>query len=1013
MLDWYTVMCFDLGGRSLNKRLRLMNLSSHDLSLPAPPRSCNGSVHRRFVALSVALCQGLAFALFSGASSVFASEAFFEAKVRPILVKHCYECHSAEKTKGGLSLDSKAGWQKGGDSGPALIPGDPDGSRLIQAVRYHDPDMAMPPPKKSQKLAEADIEVLTAWVKMGAPDPRVVEAKIAGMKEEEARKWWAFQPLPKPDSHPGLDAFFSERWAAANLTPAPTADPRSLVRRMTYSLTGLPPAQSEVDAFVAAAGRDQPRAVAELVDRLLDSPQYGVQWGRHWLDVARYADTAGENTDRPLQHAWRYRNWVFDSFNRDLPYPDFIRRQIAGDLILGQGSLEERREGIVATGYLAIARRFGHDIEKDMHLTFEDAIDTLGKNFLGLTLGCARCHDHKYDPITAQDYYALYGILESSRFSFPGCEPKGQPRDMVPLIPETELEVKMKPWREKVAAFEAKKKATQAEAKKAAATLEESLRLSRRPLASGLVGEGQTVSFQHRLSLRRGEIVQLTVSPNASYASDTTRVDWTIHEEGEPKRQWSVADLVHDLMRGNPHMEKDGSAWCFLETTKAPVFLTDARHTISGNSALKSWSLGSEPSVFVNSADQQVMVWTTLQAESFFVHPGNKRPVSVAWISPIDGEVQLEGRLTDAHPSQSDGVSFALEHIAAPEVGGSLTRIGEISSHLKDPGPAPVYPAAYAVVDGKGANTRLHLRGDPEKKGDEVPRRWLSILGGDQVPEASGSGRRELADWIAQSPLAARVMVNRIWEWHFGRGLVRSSNDFGARGEKPLHPELLDWLASKFVESGFRVKSMHRLILNSAVYQRSVGSAPAEDRENGLFSRFNRRRLTAEELRDSLLVASGKLDLSAAEAHPFPPVETWKYSQHSPFNAVYPTDRRSAYLMVQRQRRHPFLSLFDGADPNATTPARQTTTVPTQALYFLNDPFFHEQAATFAQRILEASDSEERIALAWRRLFQRDPSDSERVAARAFLGTYPGSDLQKWSAYGRVLLASNEFLHVE
>lgn len=952
------------------------------------------------------------FGLLLGGVAFAAAEdhAFFEAKVRPILVEHCYDCHSGVNSKGGLLLDTRHGWEKGGDSGPAIVPGRPDESLVIKAIRYHDEDLAMPPKKKGGKLPETDIAVLTEWVKKGAPDPRVAEEKIAGMKAGDAKAWWAFQPLAKAAAKESIDSFLDAKIAEAKLTTAPPADPRTLVRRLSYDLTGLPPSAEEVEAF---AKDPSPGAYAALIERLLASPQYGVQWGRRWLDVVRYADTAGENTDRPLMHAWRYRNWVFDAFNRDLRYDDFVRQQLAGDILFDKADAKQRSEGIVATGYLAIARRFGHDIDKDIHLMHEDVIDNLGKNFLGLTTGCARCHDHKYDPITAADYYALYGIFSSTRFSFPGCEPKGQPRDMVPLIPQADADALMKPWQEKNAKLEAAKKQQAETAKKAGAALASLTASATRKLAQAQVAEGGSVPFEQTLPVRKGEVIQLTISPNANHGADSTLVEWAITETTGAKRSWSVADLVQSLTQGNPHADKDGASWCFLDVTAVPTFLAEKGDAINGNGALKKWSLGSEPSVFVNSADQQVMAWTTLAAESFFVHPGPQRPVAVAWVSPLDGEVRLTGRVADVHPAKLDGVAFELNHIASPDYGPALTGLGESLKPTAEPEPMPLIPVAYAAVEAKPQNTRLHLRGDPEKPGDEVPRRWLSILGGETVPANAGSGRKELGDWIAKSPLAARVMVNRIWEWHFGTGLVRSSNDFGSRGELPTHPALLDWLAAKFVESGFSVKAMHRLILSSASYQRATAAPSAADPGNKLLAHFNRRRLTAEEIRDSLLTASGRLDLTSAEAHPFPAETTWKFSQHNPFNAVYETNKRSAYLMVQRQRRHPFLSLFDGADPNATTAARQTTTVPTQALYFINDPFFHSQADALAKRLLTPPDDDTRIIEAWRVLFQRKPTTSERERSKAFLASYPADDAGKWAAQVRVLMASNEFLHVD
>ena len=946
-------------------------------------------------------------------SAAAEDHAFFESKVRPILVEHCYDCHSGVNSKGGLLLDTREGWEKGGDSGAAIVPGHPDESLFIRAIRYHDEDLAMPPEKKGGKLPEADIASLVEWVKMGAPDPRVAEKKIAGMNADEANGWWAFQPLAKADATKSIDDFLEVKLAEAKLAPAPPADPHTLVRRLSYVLTGLPPTAEEVEAF---AKEPSPGTHAALIEKLLSSPQYGVQWGRRWLDVVRYADTAGENTDRPLPHAWRYRNWVVEAFNRDLPYDEFVRLQLAGDVVNASKPELERSEGIIATGYLAIARRFGHDIEKDMHLTFEDVIDNVGKNFLGLTTGCARCHDHKYDPITAADYYALYGIFSSTRFAFPGCEPKGQPRDMVPLIPAAQVETLMKPWRERNAKAEAEKKRRASMTSADQKVISDTAAGSTHHLASAKVGEGQSVNFDARkIAVRKGEVIRLTVSPNGNHGADSTLVEWRIRENGGAGRTWTVADLVQSLTQQNPHPGTDGAQWCFMETTPTgPSFLTDKADSIDGNSALKKWSNGDTPSVFVNAANQQVMVWTTLQAESFFVHPGPNRPVAMAWVSPLDGEVAVTGRVADVHPAKLDGVAFELHHIAAPGYGPALVNVGKtLNDKVIDVEPAPVIPVAYAVVDAKPQNTRFQQRGDPEKLGEEVPRRWLSILGGEAVPAEAGSGRKELGDWIVKSPLTARVMVNRIWEWHFGQGLVRSSNDFGARGEKPSHPELLDWLAAKFVESGFSVKAMHRLILSSEVYQRASAVPSATDPDNRLLAHFTRRRVTAEEMRDSLLAASGQLDLTPAEAHPFPAEATWKFTQHNPFNAVYETNKRSVYLMVQRQRRHPFLSLFDGADPNATTAARQTTTVPTQALYFINDPFFHAQATALASKLTQLPDDDQCITEAWRILFQRKPTVAETQRTKAFLAGYPADNAGKWAAQVRVLMASNEFLHVD
>lgn len=949
---------------------------------------------------------------------------FFEKQVRPLLVARCYACHSGTKAGGGLSLESAAAWQRGGESGPAIVAGKPNDSLLIDAINYRS--LEMPPREAGGQISADEIAVLTRWVQIGAPDPRDTADKLGGMTREQAATWWAFQPLPKVDipdaANSSSTATMVDQLLQAKLDQhrhdvAPPADKRSLIRRATYDLTGLPPTPYEVDAFLAD---DSPDAFRRVIDRLLDSPQYGAHWGRHWLDVVRYADTAGENTDRPLPHAWRYRNWVIESLNQDLPFDEFARLQIAGDILTADAATHEQAAGIIATGYLAIARRFGHDIDKDIHLMHEDVIDNLGKNFLGLTLGCARCHDHKYDPVSTADYYALYGIFDSSRFSFPGCEPKGQPRDLVPIIAAAEADSLTSDYQRRLAEYEQREQ-------RAAETTQRLRQLAidaTHTLAKSPVGEGQTVSLEaaadgalDRIALRKGETLQLTVQPNANHGADTTRVVLEIASLDNTDRRWNVAELIPRFTEKGPAISIRDATWCLLDVANGPTFLHEKKLNIEGQPSLSAWAIGDTPSSVVNSAKQPISVWTTLPPESFFIHPGHQRDVAVAWICPADGDYQVRGVVTDAHPAGLDGVAFHLDHIASADYGTGLLQLGETitSDDGQRPQP-PAIPVAYAVVEAAPHDARLHERGDPEQLGDEVPRRWLSAFGGQTVSPDAGSGRRELAHWVTAHPLFARVTVNRIWQWHFGRGLVATANDFGSRGEPPTHPELLDWLAAQLQANGYRLKPLHRLIMLSSAYQRSSLAAPetiAADPDNRWLARFSRRRLTAEELRDTLLVASGNLDLSPGQAHPFPPESDWKYTQHNPFTAIYDTNRRSVFLMVQRQRRHPYLALFDGADPNSSTAARQTTTVPTQALFFLNAPFFHEQSAEFAQRVEKEAELEAQIRLAFQFLFQRVPNTSEMAAAQQFHTQYPGTSHDRWSAYARVLMASNEFIYVD
>jgi hypothetical protein len=775
---------------------------------------------------------------------------FFERKVRPVLVEHCYECHSADakQLEGGLLLDSRAGVIKGGDTGPVITPGDPEASLLVQAIRYTDANLSMPPSGKLPPLAIADLE---KWVRMGAPDPRSQDtvasaAAKSAIDWHEARRWWSFRPLAAPavptvkrEDWPAndIDRFILARLEEKELTPADDAAKRVLIRRATYDLIGLPPTPEEVESFLADSA---PTAFAKVVDRLLASPHYGERWGRHWLDVVRYADCAGDNSDFPIPQMFRYRDWVISAFNRDLPYDQFVREQLAGDLLPG-ATTHETHERLIATGYLANARRFGSTVsDYPQHLTIEDTIDNLGRAFLGLTINCARCHDHKFDPITTADYYALYGILHSTRYPWPGIELEQKQRDLVPLV------------------------------------------------EPGKGAEAEAALQAHDAEKRRlGEVVQ------------------------------KLKDSLKD--------------------------------------------------------------------------------------TPAEARKNVEAKIKEAEKASAEFVSKP-----------------------------PPFELAYAVAEAKKIeDAAIQLKGDPAKPGQVVRRRFLTILGGAEVPNAGAtSGRRYLADWIVdpENPLTARVMVNRIWLYHFGQGLVPTPNDFGKQGQPPTHPELLDWLARKFIESGWSLKSMHRLIMLSRIYQlasQPSDEALAADADNELLSSFARRRLDAEAIRDTLLVLGGNLDTSPPGPHPFPPQSEWKFTQHNPFRAVYDTNHRSVYLMTQRIQRDQYLALFDGADPAASTPVRTTSTTPLQALYLLNDAFVHEQCERFTARLLkEANDHEGRLNLAYQLAFARLPDADEFDAGETFLAAVreklrgegmPEDEVEaeSWRAMIRVLFRLNEFVYVD
>ncbi|MCI0700479.1 MAG: DUF1553 domain-containing protein [Planctomycetia bacterium] len=796
---------------------------------------------------------------------------FFEKKVRPVLVKHCYSCHSAEakKIKGELRLDTRDAVLKGGSSGPAIVPGNPDKSLLIQAVRHSDETLKMP---KDSKLKPEEIADLEAWVKMGAPDPRTGDTTTKRLDLEKAKEFWSFKPVVRPEvpklttynsplTNP-IDNFIIAKLEAKGLKPGPLAEKRVLIRRATYDLTGLPPTPEEIAAFLKD---DSPEAFAKVVDRLLASKAYGERWGRHWMDVIRYSDTAGDNSDYPIPQMHKYRNWIIDAFNRDMPYDEFIRQQIAGDLLPAKDEAD-RYAKLIATGYLANTKRFGsyEDARYPWYLTYEDQIDNLSRTFLGLTINCARCHDHKFDPILQTDYYALYGFFSSTRYPRPGIELDKVQRDFVPLAPADKVAEVEKERRAKLTELDERVKAVEAEKK----------------LAEKKLAEAEKIP-------------------------------------DETERKAKIAEL-------------------------------------------------------------------------------NKT---------VDG---LKQKIKAAQKQSENFVNKPLP-----------------------------FETAYAVTEGKTegkkkvGNACVQIKGDPERLGPEVPRRFPLVLGGHMLPaDEMGSGRLHLAKWIAdpKNPLTARVMVNRIWQGHFGKGLVRTASNFGALGQAPTHPELLDWLASRFVEEKWSMKAMHRLIMLSEAYQRSSADDEANakiDVNNDFLWRFDRRRLDAESIRDTLLAVGGNLDRTPGGAHPFPAMKTWNFTQHNPFKAVYETNKRSVYVMTQRIQRHPFLALFDGPDTNASTERRPTSTTPLQALYLMNDPFIHTQAKKFAERIRsEAKDDASRIKRAYLLLYGRPPSAEEVTAATEYLAKVSDKlkesgtptdrlNAKAWESLTRALFLSNEFVYVD
>jgi hypothetical protein len=980
--------------------------------------------------------------------------AHFEKDVRPLFIEACQRCHGPKKAEAGLRVDSRAALLKGGDRGPAVVPGKADKGTLLVALS-HSGEVKMP---ESGKLPDARIAAVKKWVIDGAawPEEKSATGRKPGINESD-RKHWAFQPVadsPAPAVRDAvwpqteLDRFILARLEAAKIQPAAVADKRTLIRRVTFDLTGLPPTPGDIRDYLAD---EKPGAFERVVDRLLASKHYGERWGRHWLDVARYADTAGDGADYPVREAFKYRNWVVDAFNADMPYDQFLREQIAGDLIGRGGPPEQYASRVIATGFLAIGKRYGYSPGPDFqHLDFADVIESAGRSLMGLSLGCARCHDHKYEPVTMADYYGLYGILQSTKWSFPGGEEHKRPANLVALVSPEEVARRDKAKADELAKLDAEIAR---------------LKTERGALSGKAVGGGVDLGFEGQaigkapaspwLSEGTNSVVAEAQSPFAHLHPAGTRGV----RLGSGKPTDGVRYVFENPLKATPDAKMH---FAIDFRTVAPTDKAGAYRFYIGRGVIASLAVECSvaPTEFAikTGAKWEVVrklepgTWYTLQLA---IDPAKKtysgtvgklgdlttfadKGVGPAWDGIIDTFIcDAIGHVGGAAPVRDlDNVALQVAPLPAP--GGPPVKpiappadlkertakldaaIAEITKRRATAAAVEAYPMAYGVSEGSPVNARVQLRGEPERPGPEVPRRFLEILGSDSLPkDSTGSGRLELAEWITRptNPLTARVFVNRVWQWHFGRGLVATSSDFGTRGESPSHPELLDWLTTRFVKSGWSVKELHRLILQSRVYQLAGGAAHPADPENRLLGHFPRRGLDAESIRDAMLAVGNRLNRTMPAGHPFPDVNTWGFTIHAPFHAVYDSDHRSIYLMVQRNRRHPFLALFDAADPNLSVGERLPTTTPTQALYLMNSPFVHAQSEAFAKQLLAApGDDAARIRLAFETAHGHVPEEAVVNDSLAFLKAYRAKAAgpeAAWAAFCRVLLTSNAFLFVD
>lgn len=1007
---------------------------------------------------------GLIAPVRSNAQTIENGNDYFESKVRPILLNRCGKCHGADKQWGDLRLDSRETALRGGESGVSIIAGKPDDSLLIKAVRRTGDVSPMPP---EETLEPHEVEALTHWVEIGTPWPDVEGVLASPMAAADSL--WSLKPVAVIEppisedndwNHTRIDRYVHAMHVRNQVQPSGLADKRTLLRRVTYDLTGLPPTLSELHDFL---NDDTAQAYERVVERMLASRQYGERWGRHWLDVARYADTAGDGADYPTPEAFRYRNYVINAFNNDKPYDEFLREQLAGDLIASQAleagnqTPEQYAERVIATGFLAVGKRFGYnDNTEFVHLDIADSIDSIGRSLMGMSLGCARCHDHKYDPVSTQDYYSLYGILASSRFSFPGGEELQRPKHLVPI-----LEPKQ------VAKLEQQRATELADLDGRMSRLQQELSLLDKANPGGGVDLGlerQEVGKPLQAPWISAGTIQVLAEAQSPFNNvhpkgklgvrvrNTTPHDGVRREFAQHTPSTSPKFYFNLDFRNATQVESDAA--CRLYLGHGAIISLAFESSISSREFHlrngSEWELISslQPDAWYNLSMELDLVARTYRgtlrdASGTATIEFADKKLNPSWDGIIDtfvsdgiGKVpgEIPTRDLDNLGLQSAPFPPPQETPAGPEDAARVAAIGAELVALKKQREEIVghslYDVAYAVTEGQPTNVRIQKRGEPERLGDEVRRRNLSILGGEPVPDGQGSGRMQLANWIASptNPLTARVLVNRVWQWHFGKGLVRSASDFGTRGDLPSHPELLDDLAATFIRDGWSIKSLHRAILLSRVYRLSsedIGDNRLTDPANEWFWQYSRRPLDAESIRDSMLAFSGTLDSSMPSGHPFPPTSQWNFTIHYPFKASYDSKHRSVYLMVQRSVKHQYLSLFDGADPNISTADRFATTTPTQALYLMNSPFVAAQSAAFAKRVHEWSGTEEqRVRQAVESVLGRQPNDAEVLGYLHFLDRYQSTatslqltkeqlDELAWTALVRTLMTSNEFLFVE
>lgn len=937
---------------------------------------------------------------------------FFESKIRPVLVENCFECHAEKKHRGGLRVDSLAALLEGGDIGPAIVPGHPEKSLLISAIK-HEGKLKMP---KNKKLNRDEIDALTQWVKMGAPWPGGSAAKTVKKGEfvisDKDRAHWAYQPVKRP-AVPGvkatnwvrnpIDAFILAKLEEKGLSPAPAASKHELGRRLYYDLTGLPPTPAEIEAFV---GDTAPDAYEKLVDRLLASPHYGEKWARHWLDLVRFAETNSYERDNPKPHAWRYRDYVIRALNEDRPYDRFLREQLAGDEIDPTNA-----DAIIATGFyrLGVWDDEPVDPKQARYDGLDDIITTIGQTMLAMTLDCARCHNHKIDPIAQKDYYRMVAFLHGINHYRGGI-----PGDIRPIGDAKQMEAYKKAEQE----LEDKRVKVQA----GLIVIENEFRRLQKE-AANLAGsdlDELTYRFYRNAWKKLPDFTQFK-------HEDEGKLPKKLFDLG-PRTRNDEFGFVFD---GFLIVPEDGKYSFYLDSDDGSRLTIDGK-TIITYDGIHGVGKAQKKSVELKKGRLPIKLEYFQNIAGYGLY--------VAWSGPGFSKRSLSAS------SDKAGDITAQIHRDGSRVLGQK-RYDEWFSllkqrdYLRTPPKMPNVDMALSVSEAGPAapETFVHIRGNPHVLGDKVVPAFPSVFNlpdpAEAKPVAKSSGRRTvLANWIASkdNPMTARVMINRIWQQHFGRGIVRSPNDFGLQGARPTHPELLDWLASEFAERGWSMKQMHRLILTSNAYRMASRTDPKStelgtklDVANDLFWRFDMRRLSAEEIRDSILAVSGNINLKMHGPGVYPPIPKEILSGQSVPGRGWPTSkpedaaRRSVYVHVKRSLLHPILEAFDLAEPDRTTPVRFSSTQPTQALTLLNGEFINEQAKILAARLKKEAgdDAASQVRRGLYLATSRPPTDAEVRRGVTLIETLVREDGVSQDAavqaFCLVLLNLNEFMYLD